>query len=144
MNSKNSLVGALAIKVIIIIIASFLIGLLFVNDWVAYAKGLALGGIFTILKIQLMQTTFKKAITKKRKSAESYATAHYIMRYLLTLLVIVIGALEPTIHIMGVIIGLLSMKAAAYWQGYKEKPTPKDGSVEFLEWEDDEEENSDF
>ncbi|PKM51567.1 MAG: hypothetical protein CVV02_06430 [Firmicutes bacterium HGW-Firmicutes-7] len=144
MNSKHSIVGALAIKVIIIIAASFFIGLFFVNDWAAYGKGLALGGVFTILKIQLMQTTFDKAIVKKRKSAESYATLHYTIRYLLTLIVLFVGALEPTINIGGVIIGLLSMKAAAYWQGYKEKPTPKDGSVEFQVWEDDEEENSDF
>ncbi|PKM95323.1 MAG: hypothetical protein CVU84_06495 [Firmicutes bacterium HGW-Firmicutes-1] len=144
MNSKHSLVIALAIKVVIIIGISFLIGLFLVNDVMAYGKGLALGGIFTILKIQLMQTTFQKATVKKRKAAESYATLHYTIRYVLTLLVIIIGALEPTIHIVGVVIGLLSMKAAAYWQGYKEKPTPKDGSVEFLVWEDDEEENSDF
>lgn len=55
-----------------------------------------------------------------------------------------IGALEPTINLVGVIISLVSMKVAAYLQGYIEKPTPKDGSVAFVEWEDDEEAESDF
>lgn len=144
MNSNQSVVRPLIVKTAIIIVIAFIIGIFFVDNWVAYGKGLALGGIFTILKFQLMQTTFKKAILKPRKSAERYATMHYTIRYILTLFVIIVGALEPTINVVGVVIGLLSMKAAAYWQGYKEKPTPKDGSVEFLEWEDDEEENSDF
>lgn len=144
MNSNQSVLGPLVIKVAIINVAAFIVGVFFVDSWLAYGKGLALGGIFTILKFQLMNTTFKKAIVKPRKSAERYATMHYTLRYLLTLLVIIVGALEPSINVIGVVIGLLSMKAAAYWQGYKEKPTPKDGSVEFLEWEDDEEEDSDF
>jgi len=144
MNSNQSVVRPLIIKTTVIIVIAFIVGVFIVNDQLAYAKGLALGGIFTVLKFQLMQTTFKKAILKPRKSAERYATMHYTIRYLLTLLVIIVGALEPSINVVGVVIGLLSMKAAAYWQGYQEKPTPKDGSVEFLEWEDDEEENSDF
>lgn len=144
MNLNKSVVKALVIKTSIIIVLAFILGIFFVNDVLAYAKGLALGGVFTILKFQLMHTTFNKAIQKPRKSAERYATMHYTLRYILTLLVIIVGALEPTINVVGVVIGLLSMKAAAYWQGYVEKPTPKDGSVEFLEWEDDEEENSDF
>ncbi len=140
---NKSIVVDMSVKVVIIIGISFLIGLFFLNPW-AYAKGLALGGLFTILKIKLMHTTFSKAIKKQSVAAIRYAKLHYALRYFLTLVVIVIGALDPSIHIIGVIVGLISLKLAAYWQGLMEKPTPKDGSIQFLKWEDDNEEKSDF
>ncbi|QUH29516.1 ATP synthase subunit I [Vallitalea guaymasensis] len=143
MNSEKSILIPLTIKITIIVVLSFAIGLFFVEDILAYGKGLALGGIFSILKLKLMEVTFKKALSKPPKDAQRYAHFHYFLRYLLTILVLVVGALEPTINLVGVIISIVSVKLAAYWQGYIEKPTPKDGSVEFLEWEDEEEE-SDF
>ncbi|GMQ57688.1 hypothetical protein AN1V17_20830 [Vallitalea sediminicola] len=143
MNSEKSILFPLTIKITIIVVLSFVIGLFFVKDILAYGKGLALGGIFSILKLKLMEVTFKKALSKPPNDARRYANFHYFLRYLLTILVLVVGALEPTINLVGVIISLVSVKLAAYWQGYIEKPTPKDGSVQFLEWEDEEEE-SDF
>lgn len=144
MKFKNSIVASLALKVGLIICISFFLGLIFLDKWIPFAKGLALGGIFTILKIQLMHITFSKAVTKKGRRAQNYATFHYTIRYFLTLIVLAIGALEPSINVFGVIIGVISLKIAAYWQGYNEKPTPKDGSVEFVEWEEDDEEDKDF
>lgn len=143
MGSKKSIVVLLTIKIAIIVIISFIIGLFFVKDIVAYGKGLALGGIFSVLKIKLMEATFRKGLNKPSKAAQTYVSFHYFLRYLLTILVLIIGILEPTISFIGVAISLISPKLAAYWQGYIEKPTPKDGSVEFLEWEDEEVE-SDF
>ncbi len=133
----------MTVKVAIILLVALVIGLFFLNP-LAYIKGLVLGGLFTIVKIQLMHTTFSKAVKKDHAAAIRYARLHYSLRYFLTLVVIVIGALDPSIHIIGVIVGLLSMKFAAYWQGIMEKPTPKDGSIQFLVWEDDNEEKSDF
>lgn len=143
MNSEKSILIPMALKITLIIVLSFLVGMFFVKDVAAYGKGLALGGIFSILKLKLMEATFKKALNKPPKAAQTYAGFHYFLRYLLTILVLMVGALETTINLIGVIISLVSPKLAAYWQGYIEKPTPKDGSVEFLEWEDDEKE-SDF
>ena len=143
MNSEKSIIIPVTIKIIVIIVLSFIIGLFFVDNIMAYGKGLLLGGIFSILKLKLMEVTFKKALNKPPRAAQRYANLHYFLRYLLTMLVLVVGALEPTINLVGVIISLVSVKLAAYWQGYIEKPTPKDGSVEFVEWVDDEEE-SDF
>lgn len=145
MNQKSkSIVLLLSFKVILILICAFIIGIFFLNPF-TYGKGLLLGGIFTVLKIQLLHTTIKKSVLKAPHAAINYARTHYVLRYILTILVVIIGVLEPSINVVGVIVGLLSMKIAAFWQGLSEKPTPKDGSVTFLEWEDeDEEESSDF
>lgn len=144
MQSEKSIFIPLTIKMTSIIVLAFGIGIFLIPDIAAYGKGLALGGIFSILKLKLMEVTFSKALSKPPGAAKNYATFHYFLRYLLSILVLVIGALEPSINLVGVIIALISMKIAAYWQGYLEKPTPKDGSVEFVEWEDDEETESDF
>ncbi len=144
MNSKDSVALSLITKVCIITAAAFLPGLFFGSNMLAYAKGLALGGVFTILKVFLMQSTFSKAVQKPELSAKRYATIHFALRHFLTFVILIIGALEPTINIIGVIIGLLSLKLAAYWHGHKTAETPKDGSVEFLEWEDEEDDGKDF
>lgn len=141
--SKKSIVLTLAMKVLIINAFAFFIGLIFVSNWQAYGKGVLLGCVFTILRIKLMENSFKNSMNKLPHKAQNYVRLHYFIRYILTLIVISIGIFEPSIHIVGVVIGLLTMKVAAYWEGYSQEPTPKDGSVEFLEWEDDDE-PSDF
>ena len=133
----------LSLKVLILLSIAFVIGVIFVEDISAYAQGLLLGGIFTILKIKLMENTFKRAVDKEPNAAKTYASMHYMMRYTLTFVVLFVGIAVPTINGIAVIIALLSMKVAAFWQGALEPKTPLDGSVEFVEWEDDEE-NSDF
>lgn len=143
-STDKSMVISLSSKIAIILIGAFLIGILLEIDLMRYAKGLALGGIFTILKIYLMQLSFSRAIHKAPKAAINYARFHYMIRYLLTTVVVIVAILEPSLHPIGVIIGLLSLKLAAYWQGYQEKPVPKDGSIVFEQWEDDEEESKDF
>lgn len=139
MVSKKPIALQLSIKIIIIIVVSMFIGIFFTNDYISYWKGLLLGGIFSILKLYLMNNTISKAIMKQPHKAQTYSNVHYILRYLLTILVLVIGILEPSINFVGVIVGFFSMKIAAYWQAISEPPTPKDGSVEFLEWEVEEE-----
>jgi len=142
MNDK-SVVKSITTKVIIILLASLIIGSFLTENKIALLKGLFLGGIFTILKLRLMEITFSKAVKKPPEAAKRYASIHYILRYILTFLVLVVGVLEPSINVIGVIIGLISMKLAVFWHGYKQPPTPKDGSVTFNKWED-EDENSDF
>jgi hypothetical protein len=143
MIENSTMSRALSLKVLILLLIAFAIGILFVNDKVAYIQGLLLGGIFTILKIKLMESTFKRAMNKEPNAAKRYVQAHYMMRYFLSFIVLFVGIVTPTINSIAVILALLSLKAAAYWQGFLEPKTPLDGSVEFLEWEDDEE-PSDF
>lgn len=144
MSEKKSIVLQLTILIVAILAIIFGISVIVLDDPWVFAKGLAFGGIFSILKVKLMESTMKKAVKKDPAKAQAYASLHYFLRYLLTGIVLVIGALEPSISLLGTVIGILSLKLAAYLQGYREKPTPKDGSVEFVEWEEDEEETSDF
>lgn len=144
MKQIKSPAAALSIKVIIILSAALAAGIFLVEDKQAYALGIAFGGVFTVLKTVLMERTIAKAVEKPPQAAKNYANAHYMLRYVLTFLVLFVGIASPHLHPIGVALGLLALKPAAYWQGRSEPPSPKDGSVEWLEWEDDDEENSDF
>lgn len=143
MKRNDQILIALSIKIIGIVLVSAIIGFFFVTDLLIYLKGLLLGTIFTLLKLKLMENSFSKAVLRAPHKANMYVKLHYFIRYTLTLLLLIVAVLEPSISLVGVVIALASMKVAAYWQGISESPTPKDGSVEFVEWEDDEE-PSDF
>lgn len=143
MGKDKSIFLSLTSKVLILLLIALGIGVLIVDDISAYIQGLLLGGLFTILKIKLMENTFKRAVDKEPNAATNFARVHYMLRYVLTFCVLFVGIAVPTINGIAVIIALLTMKLAAFWQGALEPKTPLDGSVEFVEWEDDEE-SSDF
>ncbi len=144
MKQTKSPVAALSIKVVILLLLAFFAGFFVVDDKVAYTLGLVFGGTFTILKIILMKRTIARAVARAPQSAQYYSNANYMLRYVLSFVVLFVGLVSPYFHPVGVAIGLLVLKPAAYWQGKTEPPTPKDGSVEWLEWEDEDDESSDF
>jgi len=142
--NASNLRNQLIIKILIISGISFFIGCFFTEKIFPWAKGIMFGAIFSSLKLVLMEKTFQKVVVKDPNQAKRYAQANYFARYLLTGLVLLISALEPTINIIGTIIGLLAMKFAAFWQGIEMPPTPRDGSVEFIKYEIVDDEESDF
>ena len=143
MTDTKSMANTLSFKVSVLLLLILGIGVLFTGNITAYVQGVLLGGIFTLLKIRLMNNTLKRAVQMPPERARGYTQLHYMLRYLLTFIVLFVGIVTPTIHSIAVILSLLTLKAAAYWQGLTEPRTPLDGSVEFLEWEDDDE-PSDF
>lgn len=143
MAEGNSITRTLSFKVIILLLFIMGIGILITNNITAYVQGVLLGGLFTILKIKLMEITIKRAVNKTPNAAKAYVQANYMLRYILTFIVLFVGIVTPTIDSIAIILSVLTLKAAAYWQGLSEPGTPLDGSVEFLEWEDDDE-PSDF
>jgi len=97
-------------------VAAYIIGLLFVEDAWGWTQGILFGLLFSLLKLGLMHVTFHKAVKMSEARAKVYATTHYVIRYILTGIVLLVAALEPSINLLGVILGLISMKAAAYMQ----------------------------
>ena len=93
-----------------------IIGILLVDDAKAFTIVLAFGLVFSILKLMLMKNSIKKSVTMPEAKAQRYANVQYMIRYLLTGIVLLVAALEPTINLLGVFLGLLSMKVGAYMQ----------------------------
>ncbi len=94
----------------------YTIGIFIAHDVWSWTKGISFGLLFSLLKLRLMKNTFDKAVVMSEAKAKNYATMHYVLRYLLTGIVLFVGAIDPSIHILGVFFGLVSMKAAAYMQ----------------------------
>ena len=108
-----------------------IIGILVVDDAKAFTIGLAFGLVFSILKLMLMKNSIKKSVTMPEAKAQRYANVQYMIRYLLTGIVLLVAALEPTINLLGVFLGLLSMKVGAYMQLFviKKNEKKKDGMI---------------
>lgn len=106
----------LAICMIVFSLIIYFIGILFVTNKLSWSLGVLFGLVFSILKLKLMEKTFSKALQMPEAKARSYATFHYMLRYLLTGVVLVISALEASINMLGVLVGIVSMKVAAYVQ----------------------------
>ncbi|MEE1073631.1 MAG: ATP synthase subunit I [Cellulosilyticum sp.] len=102
-----------------------IIGILVVDDAKAFTIGLVFGLVFSILKLMLMKNSIKKSITMPEAKAQRYANVQYMIRYLLTGIVLLVAALEPTINLLGVFLGLLSMKVGAYMQLFVIKKNEK-------------------
>lgn len=98
-----------------------IIGILLVNNKMSFTKGILFGLIFSILKLGLMKHTIEKAVMMPEGKAQKYTNVQYMIRYILTGIVLLVAALEPSIDLIGVFFGLLSMKVAAYMQFFINK-----------------------
>ena len=101
------------------------IGVLLVNDKMAYTVGIIFGLLFSILKLKLMKDTISKAVNMPQEKAQRYSNIHYGIRYVLSGIVLAIAAIAPYISVLGVFIGMESMKAAAYMQIHIDKKQEK-------------------
>ena len=116
MNKESFKMNILVLYMVAFSLMIEVLGILLVSNKKSFTMGLLFGLIFSILKLFLMKNTIEKAVTMPEGKAQKYMNAHYLIRYVLTGIVLVVAALEPSIDILGVFLGLLSMKVAAYVQ----------------------------
>jgi len=121
MNNEILKKNLLIVYMILFSLIVEIIGILLVSNKMSFTIGILFGLIFSILKLNLMKNTIKKAVMMPEGKAQKYANVHYMIRYILTGVVLLVAALEPSIDIVGVFFGLLSMKVAAYMQIFMDK-----------------------
>lgn len=92
----------------------YIIGIFIAPNKMSWTLGLAFGLIFSLLKLKLMEKTISKAVLLPPAKAKNYMNMHYMLRYFLTAIVLIVAALESSISLLGVFFGLLSMKIGAY------------------------------
>lgn len=136
---KESLVFQLSWKVAALCLITFLIGMFF-TDPLSWGLGVLVGFAFTVVRLIWLDKTVRNAVTKDEKSASRYARWQYVLRYLVSAGVLIGAALIPQISLWSAMIAMFTLKIATFLQGFFEKKTPHDGSVEFVTWVDEEEE----
>ncbi|MGL6174455.1 MAG: ATP synthase subunit I [Cellulosilyticaceae bacterium] len=92
------------------------VGLFMTDNILGWTTGIFFGLTIALLKIKLMENTFSKAVVMPEAKAKVYTQRHYMIRYLLTGVVLLVAAIDPSISILGVFFGLVSMKVGAYSQ----------------------------
>lgn len=91
-----------------------ILGVIFYKDKFEWAKGVLFGTIFAMLKLALIKKTVSRAADMEESGARKYAITQYSVRYMLTAIVLIVAALEPSIDFLGVCVGLFTMKIGIY------------------------------
>ena len=97
------------------------IGIFLTNNLIGWTLGIVLGTAVAILKLRGMENTLTKAVRMPDDKAKGCSQKHYMFRYLLTGELLGVAAMVSHLSLVGVFIGLLSMKFAAYAQLYNVK-----------------------
>jgi undecaprenyl pyrophosphate phosphatase UppP len=118
MNNENTTFKQLLLGIVMIIIPALVIGLIIADSKLAYGLGLFLGTATAIFLLKHMAITLSKALDMPPKQAEKYAIRNYFIRYVVNIGILVISVLYSGISIIGVLIGLMSMKLSAFLYPY--------------------------
>lgn len=108
------------IKKMIIIAIILLVLIFFIDDKIAYIQGLIGGVLYSILNFKVLAYTTTKAVFMTRTKAIALTISSYIVRYLLTGLVLVSVVLYSNTMFLGTVLGMLILKIAIYISSKKE------------------------
>lgn len=102
---------------IILCFIVFLLGNIFVSNWLAYTLGLLIGGIIAGFMSIHMYRILERATLYDQETAAKKVQKGTILRILLMMAGLVAALLLPEyISIIGVALGVLSLKFSAYLQ----------------------------
>lgn len=93
------------------------VGAFFVPQVQSYVLGTLLGGSFAVVVLILLYRSVDKALALDEEQASKYTTKTAIFRLIVMCIALVVGILFPTIvNVVGVLLGLFTLKACAYLQ----------------------------
>ena len=138
-DNKLSLFWQLSWKILAGCIVLFGIGAIFM-DPLSWGLGCLLGGVFTIIRLKMMEISVEKSVHMDENKAVRYARAQYIVRYLLSGVVLAAAALVPWIDPISTVLAMLMLKLATYVQGILDKKYRPEEDYPIVEWEEEEDE----
>lgn len=72
--------------------------------------GYVFGTLISLLTFKLIDNTINKAINMPPSRAKSYSISHYLGRYVIYLVVLLIGAKADYLNLLSTLVGLLMVK----------------------------------
>jgi len=85
----------------------------------AFGLGLLTGCALSVLKVILLEKAFNKAVDMGKEKAPNYARLQAVLRYGLTIVVMLGAVVFPRfIGLFGIIAGILSLQLASYITGF--------------------------
>lgn len=81
--------------------------------------GIVLSTALNAVKVLLLERTVRRVMELETpKESKGYISAQYIIRYLLTGVILVVAAVTPFINLWGAIAGIFTMQAAVFFMRF--------------------------
>ena len=104
----------------------FLIGNIFVSNWIAYTLGLLIGCIIAGIMSVHMQHSLERAMLYDEETAAKKVQKGTLFRFFLMVAALAVALIFPQwVSIIGVALGVLSLKFSAYLQPLTHKVLKK-------------------
>jgi hypothetical protein len=96
-----------------------------------FALGVLLTTAVNIAKVALLDRAVRRALKMEEQAGANYVRVQYLLRFLLTALVLVIAAVVPFIDLWGAAAGIFTLQVAGYTLGssYLPADVPKTASA---------------
>ncbi len=107
--TRNGLIITVAVMAVII----FGIGLFIADNKAAWFAGMAVGTLLSIGRVLFLTGTLNKTADMDKETASRVSQAHYMLRYMGTLVIAVLAIILGA-HPIGVIVGLILVQPAVY------------------------------
>lgn len=110
MESIRKLQKSVLIKLAIVIAVCVIVSLLTLKEPMPMILGLIFGSLIGVLNFFELANTLKQAVYMPPSKAQTYTTAKYFFRYIVTAVVLYVSIVAPYINVIGTILGLVSIK----------------------------------
>lgn len=87
-----------------------LLGLFFIRPYLPFLTGIFFGTTVSLLNFRLLYLTIEKAVKMHPERARKFTVSRYLLRYVLTALVILVSINSPDLNALGTVIGLVMIK----------------------------------
>ena len=87
----------------------------------AAVLGLLLGSVFSIINFRLLAITIEKAVEMDPGRAQMYAGTRYMVRLLITGIIVLLALKAPYLNVITTLVGLFLSKIAALYVGIRSK-----------------------
>lgn len=114
LNDNDKFVKSIMIKAGVLIVFEIILLLIFFDDVLPLVSSLLLGGFISILFFRIMYVNILYIINRTKNEAKKFMAVNYVVRYLISGLVLFVCAKSDNLNIFTCFIGLLTIKLTLY------------------------------
>lgn len=106
----------LTIAILVITLLCIVIAAIYYRSWafLPFMFGALFGGAASITKVFLLERAVDKALTMEKTRAGNYVILQHLLRFGITAVTLLLGALVPQMSLWGVVAGILAYKISFY------------------------------
>jgi len=97
-------------KVLVVLFLLIGTSVLVFDDYITIILGLIFGAAIGMLNFFQLANTLDRAVKMAPEKAKGFSTSRYMIRYIITGVVLYVSVTNPNIHILGTVIGLVLIK----------------------------------